>query len=667
MPVDVTDNYVRVDVKAPGDFQKGTLRTMDLDVARGIKAIIERPKGKNLSDVQAYLFESEKDWNEKKAEAWVKKNKAKHETKKWKVRADGYPGDPGYAVAYKKDGVFMMSALSEEEQYLAQEAGNIVLNRSGLNRAKALIRAGDYTSDAAWGFSAADGNKILGKSPRDATTADWTRFGSWHLGLNRSGSENSKDRYRFPFGKGGKVYRRALAAIAQRASQFGYERIGNEASALIDMIRAQEEKATAKDKKKAMKCEKPGHMKKGEKMKAKDEDLELVLIYFEEFAAVDEVPDGPGDHVELDDDGVPTAFRIREWGAWSTTKYPTIMVDQKSAKDVIRWYKARGIRCVIDWEHQTYKTAENGKPAPALGWFDIEVRDDGIWASNVEWTDEGRELLKEKKYRYFSPTGRFDRKTGKLATIETIGLTNIPATNKQLPLVASHDPNMTGGQDMDQVLETLGLKPEATEEEAVEAIKEIQTKVDEAEKKDEQIADLQAKLDEAGKDEKEFKSKTLELCELKEDAGLDDVKAYVATMKATAPDQAELGKLKKENEELSAKVEDNRISSLLTEFDAKVTPANKGTVEDLARTLEEDKFRTMIANWPDVKGEPGTTPAPDKAIEERNRPPETNDLSDDEEKILKARADSNGWNDEKVEEERKKLRDAKKRIAARAE
>ena len=50
-----------------------------------------------------------------------------------------------------------------------------------------------------------------------------------------------KDRYKFPFGKGGKIYRSALSAIRQRASQFGYDDVFEAAGKLIEMIDKEED------------------------------------------------------------------------------------------------------------------------------------------------------------------------------------------------------------------------------------------------------------------------------------------------------------------------------------------------------------------------------------------------------------------------------------------
>jgi len=59
---------------------------------------------------------------------------------------------------------------------------------------------------------------------------------------NEDASEDTKDRYKFPFGKDGKIYRSALSAIRQRASQFGYNDVFEAAGKLIEMIDEEDDK-----------------------------------------------------------------------------------------------------------------------------------------------------------------------------------------------------------------------------------------------------------------------------------------------------------------------------------------------------------------------------------------------------------------------------------------
>jgi phage I-like protein len=108
------------------------------------------------------------------------------------------------------------------------------------------------------------------------------------------------------------------------------------------------------------------------------------------------------------------------------------LVDEASLRSMVEAFRSRGIDLVIDYEHQSLQ----GERAPAAGWIkDLEARVDGLWA-RVDWTQQARDYLKKKEYRYFSPVLRLDPETRKPLALMHVGLTNVPAINHLPPLVA---------------------------------------------------------------------------------------------------------------------------------------------------------------------------------------------------------------------------------------
>ena len=107
----------------------------------------------------------------------------------------------------------------------------INVNRAGTANCAARIKAGDVNKTAAWSFSADDGNALLGSGGDD-----WTNYAKWFIAEDTSAAEKTKDRYKYPFGKGGKVYRSALVAAKQRAAQQGQTDIENAADEYLDQI-----------------------------------------------------------------------------------------------------------------------------------------------------------------------------------------------------------------------------------------------------------------------------------------------------------------------------------------------------------------------------------------------------------------------------------------------
>src|ERR1700747_645200 len=93
----------------------------------------------------------------------------------------------------------------------------VKLHAAGEGHAKTLIAAGKYDVDSSWSFSAADGNELLGGE----NGQNWTADGNMHLGEDTSAADQSAERFKHPFGKGGKVYLSALSALAAQEGEVG--------------------------------------------------------------------------------------------------------------------------------------------------------------------------------------------------------------------------------------------------------------------------------------------------------------------------------------------------------------------------------------------------------------------------------------------------------------
>jgi MoaA/NifB/PqqE/SkfB family radical SAM enzyme len=121
----------------------------------------------------------------------------------------------------------------EEEEIYAKSR----LNSKGYDKASSLVESDNIDRDSDWSFTSEDGNALLGEDGDD-----WENYAKWFLLENEDASEDTKDRYKFPYGKDGKIYRSALSAIRQRASQFGYDDVFEAAGKLIEMIDKEDDK-----------------------------------------------------------------------------------------------------------------------------------------------------------------------------------------------------------------------------------------------------------------------------------------------------------------------------------------------------------------------------------------------------------------------------------------
>jgi hypothetical protein len=73
LPWEITDQYIRSGHKDPSEFQPNSLRTITLSEQEGIKAVIGKPKGKDATEVQSYLFNRDK-WTLEKAKEWFRQH-----------------------------------------------------------------------------------------------------------------------------------------------------------------------------------------------------------------------------------------------------------------------------------------------------------------------------------------------------------------------------------------------------------------------------------------------------------------------------------------------------------------------------------------------------------------------------------------------------------------
>jgi HK97 family phage prohead protease len=105
----------------------------------------------------------------------------------------------------------------------------VKLNSKGYSNARKLINAGKVDKTSRWSFPANAGNKILGDD-------NWSEYAKWHLAIDSEAESDTKQYYKYPFGKNGKVYRSALRAIRSRAAQQNVTDVFDTAGRLMEMI-----------------------------------------------------------------------------------------------------------------------------------------------------------------------------------------------------------------------------------------------------------------------------------------------------------------------------------------------------------------------------------------------------------------------------------------------
>lgn len=95
---------------------------------------------------------------------------------------------------------------------------------------------------------------------------------------------------------------------------------------------------------------------------------------------------------------IPEKIHLIPMGQWDHDLYGPIIINNADIREFIQNFNA-GIRKGV------FITAghEGFEELPAVGWVtEVEARDTGLWGT-VAWNDSGKELLKQKAFKFFSP------------------------------------------------------------------------------------------------------------------------------------------------------------------------------------------------------------------------------------------------------------------------
>jgi len=203
---------------------------------------------------------------------------------------------------------------------------------------------------------------------------------------------------------------------------------------------------------------------------------------------------------------VPTEIHVVPIGEWKEREFRIVKED---CEDIITNFEEFGIDLVIDYEHQSLNSAWNGAPAPAAGWIHkLELREDGIWATEVSWTEEAKELIEGGKYKYVSPVIQFndhDRHDDSWigASLHSVALTNTPYFRDDLHAFRKKNNNVAPEDSAEKEKETQMEKLKKEIEELKQGSAEKDLQIEELTKqvaaKDAELAELEVvkKVDDA--------------------------------------------------------------------------------------------------------------------------------------------------------------------------
>ena len=108
------------------------------------------------------------------------------------------------------------------------------VNEAGVAHARRLIDAGKYDDTTEWSEAAPSAAEQNDERKSEGQEG----YGEWHLAVDTEKGEDTKGRYRFPYGDFSTVNRAALIHAKQRASQNDHPEIEKAADELLQRLDA---------------------------------------------------------------------------------------------------------------------------------------------------------------------------------------------------------------------------------------------------------------------------------------------------------------------------------------------------------------------------------------------------------------------------------------------
>jgi phage I-like protein len=172
----------------------------------------------------------------------------------------------------------------------------------------------------------------------------------------------------------------------------------------------------------------------------------------------------------------PTELTLFYAGINPTTK-GDLLFDEESTRRTREAYEDKGQeRLPFDYDHGMMSFIPSAETGKAAGWWTPLWAEDGSFAaSDIEWTPAAYKGIQDKEWLYYSPTvdllpsGLNEGDPMRVVRVILAAITNLPATKRQKPMVASETmPGDTGATKEDrrdtmstELLKLLGAETEA--------------------------------------------------------------------------------------------------------------------------------------------------------------------------------------------------------------
>jgi hypothetical protein len=119
---------------------------------------------------------------------------------------------------------------------LAQPRTHLNLNEEAFAFAVQLVQQGHFIADGKGAWS--EHRPSTDEENEFIRVHGFSEYAKWHLGIDDRYPENTKRRYKFPFGDFKNVHRCGVLAVQSRAAEYGYSEIENAAAQLREKLEA---------------------------------------------------------------------------------------------------------------------------------------------------------------------------------------------------------------------------------------------------------------------------------------------------------------------------------------------------------------------------------------------------------------------------------------------
>ena len=172
---------------------------------------------------------------------------------------------------------------------------------------------------------------------------------------------------------------------------------------------------------------------------------------------------------------------IGKWPQWDDEGNKVIQ--DVSVKTIENMMAAFDNPVLVDCDH----TSEEGGSTKAMAWITQLAHEEGVGLrGKMEFTEDGAKLVSNGEYRYVSPVWIIDN-DGCPTRLVSVALTNRPNLpvraigNSQKTVDNNNNAKEENKIMLTKLIELLGLAPEATEEDVIAGVTELQTRIAEFE------------------------------------------------------------------------------------------------------------------------------------------------------------------------------------------